>query len=98
MINSLLTGFLNFLSQIITLLLSPLNTLLATYVPQTSTAFSYITGFFSLLENYSGFVISYTGFTPELISIFIMLFIGIITIPFMVHGIKLIAKWWEVLV
>lgn len=78
--------------------LYPINILLETLVPSTTTAFSYISQFWALLSNYTGFVMSYTGLTNEVISIIIILFIANITIPLGVHGFKLACKWWETLI
>lgn len=98
MISALLNGFLSFLAQMINVILFPINTLLETLVPSTSNAFSYINQFWALLSDYTGFVMSYTGLTSEVISIIIILIIANITIPLGVHGFKLVAKWWETLI
>lgn len=98
MINAFLNGLLSFFGQVIDIVLFPINTALETLVPSTSNAFSYINQFWSLLSNYSGFVMSYTGLTTEVVSIIILLMIANLTIPLAVHGLKLFAKWWEVLI
>ena len=86
MIGAIINGILNFVSFLITLLLTPINIVLQTLVPSTTTAFYYITSMFNVLSIYTKFVISYTGILPELLSIMILLIIPIITIPITVHG------------
>ena len=95
MANAILNALLDFLKYILNILLSPLNALIATLVPDTTTAFTYINGFWSLLSRYGSFALSYLGISREIISICILLYIPIITIPFAVHFFKLIARWWE---
>lgn len=97
MIGAIINGILNFVSFLITLLLTPINIVLQTLVPSTTTAFYYITSMFNVLSIYTKFVISYTGILPELLSIMILLIIPIITIPITVHGFKLILNWWNTL-
>lgn len=98
MINAILNGLLSFLSQIIHILLTPINMALQTLVPNLDSAFSLINQFWATCTTYVGFVISYTGFDANVVSIIILLIIANITIPLSVHGVKLLAKWWEVLV
>lgn len=98
MINAILNGVLSFLTQIIHIILTPVNLALQTLVPDLENAFSIVNQFWGLVSNYTGFVISYTGFNADVVSIIILLIIANITIPLAVHGVKLLAKWWEVLV
>lgn len=98
MINALFTGLLNFFTQIITVLLTPINLLLASIVPDLATTVSTINQFWLLLSGYGRFVLSYTGLTTEVITIIITLLIANIVVPWSVHGLKLVAKWWETLI
>lgn len=98
MINLLFNGFLSFITNVLTFLLTPINLLLETLVPDLSTVVSTINQFWALLSEYTRFVLSYSGIYSTNITIIIILLVANITIPWTVHGIKLVAKWWEVLV
>lgn len=98
MINAILSGVLTFLTQIIHILLTPINLAIQTLVPDLENAFALINQFWALITTYTDFVISYTGFTANVVSIIILLIIANISIPLSVHGVKLLVKWWEALV
>ena len=97
MISALINGIINLAEFMISLFLAPIDLVLQTLVPSTSSAFAYITSMFNMLGIYTRFVISYTGLLPDLISIMILLIVPIITIPITVHGFKLILAWWRTL-
>ena len=100
MIAFFLNLFLSVLSTLITWFFTPISTILDNIVSNSliTDIFSAINSFFSTVLPYFDFVFSYTGFTNATLAIIILLFIGNITIPILVSGIKLVAHWWEVLV
>lgn len=98
MANAILKVIVKFLVKVLNFLLSPINSFIATAIPSTSVAFTHINAFFDLIGDYGSFALSYLGISTEIISICIILYTAIITIPMAVHVFKLIAKWWEVIV
>lgn len=100
MIAMFLHLFLSIVSTLITWFLTPISTILDNIVSNSliTDIFSALNSFFNTVIPYFDFVFSYTGFTNVTIGIIILLFIGNITIPILVSGIKLVAHWWEVLV
>ena len=86
------------LAKIITIAFIPIDTIVSNYMPNLDSALSKVTTFFNYLQNYSSFIMSYTGLNRDVISICITLFVTTITLPTLVHGIKLGLKWWEELV
>lgn len=98
MIKVLIDGLLNLFSIVITVILTPINLALNTLVPDLTNAIAIVNSFWSLLETYGKFCISYTGMTSTTMSIIIVLIYANLIIPWTVHGLKLVAKWWEVLV
>lgn len=98
MANAFLHALMSLFTIIIGVLMTPLNTLLTTIVPDVSTAFMYVNDFFDLLGRYASFVVSYSGLYPDVIAIAIILYTAIITIPLAAHIFKLIAAWWETIV
>lgn len=98
MIRVIIIGVLRLLTLLINVVLYPINLLLTSLVPDVTSAFTKITDFFSTIRSYAVFGLSYTGIEPTFIQIACIEMVAIITIPFAVHGLKLIARWWETLV
>lgn len=99
MINLLLKLFLGIVSTVINFFLTPIIRIIS--VAYTSLKLdqfvSYITTFFTNIRVYVNFVLSYTGFSDPVIGICCLLLIGIITVPIIVSGYKLVAKWISIL-
>ena len=98
MIRVIIIGVLRLLSLILNVILYPINLILETAVPSVENVFTHINEFFSTIENYALFGLSYTGIQPAYIQVMTILLIAIITIPMLVHALKLIARWWETLI
>lgn len=98
MIRVIIIGVLRLLSLIINVILYPINLLLQTAVPNIDNAFAKINEFFNTISSYAVFGLSYLGIQSSYIQIMTILFIAIITIPLLVHALKLIAAWWETLI
>lgn len=100
MANLLLSFVLGLLSFLINLVLLPINAVLNSVLPSgtLSDIATMIDRFWSLVNNYFNFVISYTGLDGTWVGIICLELSLIITIPLLVHPIKLIADWWETLV
>lgn len=98
MIRVIIIGVLRLMTLVINLILYPINVILETVVPNIDTAYSTITDFFTTIKSYALFGLSYTGLQPIILQIAAIEFVAIITIPIAVHGLKLIARWWETLV
>lgn len=95
MVKALVSGILKLVIALINIVLLPLNLLIQALIPDLSTAFGYVTGFFNYLGNVSSWVMSYTGLTSEVISIIVAIIIATITIPLAVHMIKLVVIWFD---
>lgn len=97
MINAIINGLLSFVSQLIEACFFPLDTLISNYMPDVTAILSYISNFFNLLENYGAFVLSYTGLTHEIIGFAVLMIVATIYIAFLTLGIKLILRWYRML-
>lgn len=100
MANLLLSFVLGLLSFLINLVLLPINAVLNSVLPSGTleNISTMVDRFFNLIYSYFGFVISYTGLDGVWVSIIMLELALIITIPLLVHPIKLVADWWETLV
>lgn len=99
MINILLKLFLSIVSTIINFFITPIFSLLQSIYNALglSDIVSNITSFLTHIQYYIEFAISYTGFTSATINIICLLLIGIITVPILVSGYKIVAKWISIL-
>ena len=83
--------------KLVAIVLAPLDLLIKSLVPDLTVAFSRINAFFDLLGDYASFGISYLGFDSTTISLIVIIFTSILTIPLAVHLIKLAVKWYNTL-
>lgn len=99
MINILLKLFLGIVSTIINFFITPIFTILQNIYNALglSDIVTNIENFLTHIEYYIKFALSYTGFTSATINIICLLLIGIITIPILVSGYKIVAKWISIL-
>lgn len=99
MINLFLKLILGVITTIINFFFTPIFNLIGNIYTdlQLDTLVNYITTFFNNIRLYVDFVLSYTGFTDQVIVIICLLLIGIISVPLIVSGYKLAAKWISIL-
>ena len=99
MINLFLKLILGLISTIINFFLTPIFTLIENIYNtlKLDQFIGYITTFFNNIRAYVNFVISYTGFNDTIVGIVCLLLIGIISVPIIVSGYKLVAKWISIL-
>lgn len=97
MISDLLQNILLLIATGLNFLLSPIDNLISTYVPQLDTALTYISAFFSHLIMHVPIVCSFTGLTDEILSIIIVGFLAPTLISIIAFPIKLGIKWFNML-
>lgn len=98
MIGALLTGLLRFATYILGILLTPINNYIEQNIPQLDSAFNLIADFFNIAGSNLGWVRESLFITSDVMSL-IIITIGIrLTIPLLLSGIKLVAKWWDTIV
>lgn len=95
--NSLFTGLINLISGFMAIVMAPINAIISTTLPDLQNALTTMNNYFDLIGDYLSFALSYLGFYSELISIACLLISAIVMIPFLVHGLKLILRWYRVL-
>lgn len=98
MAQAFLKVVLKLVSSLVAILLSPIDSLINTFVPDLSRALNYVHNFFDLLDDFGSFAVSYLGLNANVLSTIIILYGATILIPLGVHVFKLIVKWWHYLV
>lgn len=97
MINAILKGLFSLISGLVHVLLYPIDLLIEQYLPDLSSAFSYIASYFDLAGNVLGFCVSVTGLSSTALSLIALYFTFKLTVPILVSAIKIGIKWYRAL-
>lgn len=99
MIAILLRLILGIITTIINFFITPIMTFISTLYTNSglSSVLVTATSFFDTIKTYIKFAISYTGFYPTTITVICLLLAGIITVPIVVSGYKIVCKWISIL-
>lgn len=95
MINAILTGIFKIITKLILLLLSPINALITSMLPNLSSMFSYINQFFTTCATYFGYIVDSLFLSNEVVSFIILYWTFKLTFPFAVYLVKLVVKWYD---
>ncbi len=95
MIKAIISGVFKLIISLVSVILTPIDMLIAEFLPSLDTAFSYISNFFDYIGDIVPFVISYTGINEIVLNAIIDIFVFILTVPLMVHTIKLAIAWYN---
>lgn len=88
------TVILRIVFTMINALMIPIDTAIATLLPNLSQAFGAIADFITIITSYLGFAISLTGIPPWVIVFMASYFIFILTVPIGIYGLKLAVRWY----
>lgn len=95
MIKAIISGVFKLIISLVNVILSPIDNLITQFLPGLDTALSYISNFFDYIGGVVPFVISYTGINEMVLNAIIDIFVFILTVPLMVHTIKLAVAWYN---
>jgi hypothetical protein len=89
--------FLSFIFFILRLLFMPLDILISTLLPRTTTAFQAIADIFSLIGDSIAWAFSLTGLSNSIILLIIAYYTFKLTVPFQLWLFKMAVQWWGAL-
>ena len=95
MIKALLTGIINLLISLVNIVLLPIDTIINNNIPVLTDAFNSINLLFDYLITFVGWVVDATCLSPLAIEIIVSTMTAKLTIPFLVHTIKMVIKWYD---
>ena len=95
MIKKILSGIIKLIINLCTLLLTPIDNLIESALPQLSTAFTAIGNFLNIISNSIGWVISLTGLSSNAISLLVAYYGFTLTAPMLFYMIKLALSWYN---
>lgn len=97
MIKAIISGLIQLIINLVNIFLSPINSLIESYMPSLNTAFSSIASFLNICVSSIGWVISALGIPSIVIELLVAYYTFKLTVPLLVHAIKLVVKWYRAL-
>lgn len=95
MIKALISGIFKMIISLVSIILAPIDALIEQFLPGLDTALSYIANFFDYIGGVVPWVISYLGINEIVLNAIIDIIVFILTVPLMVHTIKLAVAWYN---
>lgn len=95
MINAILTGIFKIITKLILLILSPINALITSMLPNFSNMLSSVGQFFTTGATYFGYIVDSLFLNSEVVSFLILYWTFKLTFPLAVNLIKLVIKWYD---
>lgn len=96
MIAKLMSAIMNLIIKLVTVLMAPINLLIQQLLPQEITnGLNSIGGFFQLISNGLGWVVSASGIPASAIAIIVATMVFKLTVPMLVHATKLALAWYD---
>lgn len=95
MINAILTGIFNVVISLVSVILSPIDNLIVSYLPDLSNGLSAIGQLFSTIGTSIGWAISLIGISSECIALIVTYYVFKLTVPMLFYLIKLALAWYN---
>lgn len=95
MINAILTGIIKLIISLVTLVLTPIDNLILSVLPDLSHSFTAIGDFFELIGTSIGWCVSVLGLSSECLSLIVVYFTFKLTAPMLFYMIKLALAWYD---
>lgn len=94
---TILTLIINLLTGIISVILTPIDILISSYLPSFDSALSHITDFFNYIGSYIDFVMGWLSLPSFAINFLSAFVVFKLVIEPTILGVKLILKWYKTL-
>lgn len=95
MIKAIINGIFNMVIGLVSILLSPIDALIATVLPDLSGALSAVGALFNLIGNSLSWVVSLSGLNQATLLLIIAYYTFKLTVPLMLWMTKLALKWYN---
>ena len=95
MINKLLMGIFKLIIGLVSTILTPIDNLISTALPDLSGALDSISAFLNICTQSIGWVISLTGIPPLAINLIVLYYGFKLTSPMLFYMIKLALSWYN---
>jgi len=98
MIRAIINGIFKLVISLVSVLLYPIDSLISTALPGLSGAISAVGSFLSICVSAIGWVLSCFGLSSSCLSLIVIYFTFKLTVPVLIHVLKLAIKWYHMLV
>lgn len=95
MINAILKGVISLIVGLVNLILSPIDALILSVLPDLSNGLTAVGNFFTFISQGIGWVVSLTGLSNETLSLIVLYFTFKLTAPMFFYMIKLALSWYN---
>lgn len=95
MINAIINGIFNLVLGLVDVILIPIDSAIETFLPGVSTALSYIGQFFNYILQFIPYICSWLHLPTFLIDFVIAYYVFKLTVPLLVHTVKLAISWYD---
>lgn len=95
MIAKIFTFLFDLVINLVNLLLSGVDALIDQFLPQVGQAIDMISGLFTQILNIIPWVMSWMGLNSVVVGLVVAVITFELTVPFLVHTIKLAIKWYD---
>lgn len=95
MIQALLSGIFKLIIALVNLLLSPIDTLITSLLPDVSSGLNAFNSLIDYVINFIGYVVDMSGLSSTAINLIILYFTFIFASRPVIYIIKLAIKWYE---
>lgn len=95
MINAIIKGIFKLIIGLVTLLLTPIDNLILSALPDLSNGLTAVGNFLNLISTSIGWGISALGLSNETLSLIVMYFTFKLTAPMLFYMIKLALSWYN---
>lgn len=95
MINKLLMGIFKLIIGLVSVILSPIDSLITNALPSLANALEAVNQFFNLISTGIGWAVSLTGLSNETLSLIVAYFTFKLTLPIGFYMIKLALSWYN---
>ena len=95
MISAILKGVISLIVGLVSLILSPIDNLILSALPDLSNALTAVGNFFNFINTGIGWVVSATGLSNETLSLIALYFTFKLTAPMLFYMIKLALAWYN---
>lgn len=95
MINKILLGIIYLISALVQLILTPIDSAITLALPDLSNSFTGIGNFLTIVFQSIGWCISLIGLSPDVISLIVIYYTFVLTVPLIFYAIKLALAWYN---
>lgn len=95
MINALLKGVIKLIISLVNVILTPIDAIIVSVLPDLSNAFTAIGSFLNIISSGIGWAVSLTGLSSATISTIVAYYSFKLTAPFLFYMIKLALAWYN---